>query len=356
MEDNQVLSNQDIFERIEKYYKDCCYVELINEAKSLLLKWPSNPYLLRRLAFAYFKEDKIRLAGEKILTAWQLYPNDGLVIWDYAQYLWITNEELRAIRIMKRLARSSSDVLLRKTVSSLIPNNLDSIKMLINDSRFILGEWYYNREELKLSLIWLTEYVSNREKGLKSDFDLSKATGYIDTISAIQTIEKLWFEEKDDDDLANLKELLQREVCKNPDDSWFSFKLASLYLEIGEFALAMKSIVRAMEIKPNDSLYLWVYAQILEARGDFVQALDVSKRILKRKTEKVALVWESKSLWYAKALKNDCRYLMSLCYEQLGRKRLAAKWLQLHLDHRQKGLKSNYSKIEALTRLRQLNT
>jgi len=343
------------FKKVEEYYDNCQFAEMLIEAQYLLSAWPNSPYLLRRLAFGYFREGKISQAKKYIEKSWSLFSDDGLVIWDYAQYLWVISDESRAINVMKRLSNYQPEILLTKTCSSLNKYNISMAKKLINDSRFIIGEWYYYLDKLKLSFQWFNEYTSNRRLGVRSDFKLKEATDVIETISNIKMIENLWASD-DDHVRSKLKKILHKEASKNSDDDWFLGRLASLYLESRDYTRAINAINMALEIEPEDSIYLWRYAQILERTKKYSKALAVLKKILNKSDKKVSQTYTSNSLWYAKALKNDCRYHVGLCYEQLGRTDLAVKWIKSHLDNRQKGLRSNYSKKDVLSRLRKLTS
>jgi hypothetical protein len=55
-------------------------------------------------------------------------------------------------------------------------------------------------------------------------------------------------------------------------------------------------------------------------------------------------------------LQNTCRYDIALCYLQLNRLALAAKWLKTHLSHRRPGIRAYYSMSSVRKLLKRINS
>ena len=86
-------------------------------------------------------------------------------------------------------------------------------------------------------------------------------------------------------------------------------KIADLHLESNNFQGCLKSISEALQIRADDTQALFTKANALYKMGSYKEAVDLIQTVLKQRLDEAA--------------KNDFNFLMGLCGEKMGDKRLA---------------------------------
>jgi tetratricopeptide (TPR) repeat protein len=130
------------------------------------------------------------------------------------------------------------------------------------------------------------------------------------------------------------RKLLETELRKSPNDHWLLTRLSSTYYEERNYRKALSIVRKALRIAPTCPLVQWDYAGALEMVGKCRQAIKVWEGLIKRGVNKIAYEDHGEGLRWARSLVNDCNYRIGLCYQTLGKKREALRYLRKHLSNR----------------------
>ena len=84
------------------------------------------------------------------------------------------------------------------------------------------------------------------------------------------------------------------------------------------------------------------------------EAIKVYKQIIRRGVHSIAYDECGEGVRRARSLINDCRYRLGLIYARIGNTYLAKKYLQEHIDHRNRNTPSIYNLKNVKTKLKQL--
>ena len=102
------------------------------------------------------------------------------------------------------------------------------------------------------------------------------------------------------------EELLKKNIQQKPDWSLAYNDLAWLYAEENiKLEEALTLIKQALEILPDNDIYLDTKAEILERMGDYTEALNIRKKILGRSTDKELQKTQKKRIESVRKLMHD---------------------------------------------------
>lgn len=155
---------------------------------------------------------------------------------------------------------------------------------------------------------------------------------------------KLYHEDKYEKARKILFKLLKNE----PESHWILSRISSTYYEDRNYQKALVFAERALEIAPDCPMVLWDYAGVLDMLDDTKKAISIWKYLLNCSIEQIAFDECGEGIRDAKSLHNNCRFRIGNSYKYLNQKKLANKYLKLHLQNRQRGLPSIYTKKEVL--------
>ena len=127
------------------------------------------------------------------------------------------------------------------------------------------------------------------------------------------------------------------------------------YYEDRNYQKALEYAEKALEIEPDCPLVLWDYAGVLDMLDDTKKAISIWKYLLNCSVEQIAFDECGEGIRDAKSLHNNCRFRIGSSYIDINQKKLAIKYLKLHLQNRQRGLPSIYSKKEVLKLLKSIS-
>jgi tetratricopeptide (TPR) repeat protein len=116
--------------------------------------------------------------------------------------------------------------------------------------------------------------------------------------------------------------------------------LSRKYLLEKKYKLALRMIKKAQMIDPRNPEMLWVYARCLEENDQNKNAIGVYKNLLKRGEAKLLKEYPWLRKKWILSLLNDCRLNIAMCYYVLLKDKLAARWFELHLKKRRRGIVS----------------
>lgn len=166
----------------------------------------------------------------------------------------------------------------------------------------------------------------------------------------IKQLKKLEAKEKWQEAIALAKSLL-KEV---PEDHWLLTRISSSYYEARQYRNALKYAKKSLVLAPNCPLALWDFAGALDMLKESRKAIEIWKKLLRKGVEKIAFDECGEGLRWTESLLNDCRYRIGCSYSDLGKKKLAIKYLKAHLAHRRAGLPSLYSRQQVKRELSNL--
>lgn len=150
-------------------------------------------------------------------------------------------------------------------------------------------------------------------------------------------------EAANDEQWAEVKVLIRKALKQYPDDFYLYTKLSSAFYEEQNYKKAFELIKKAYRLEPKEPLVMWHYAGTLAAIGRKTEAVAIFKSITKKGVKRIAYSDTIEGIRWAKSLINDCFYSIGLCYKDMGKKSLAKKWLNKHIESRCRGIPSLYS-------------
>ena len=130
------------------------------------------------------------------------------------------------------------------------------------------------------------------------------------------------------------------ELINNDSKNHFLWtRLASVQTELHDTKNSLLAAKKAYQLKPNCPLVCWDYGNILSANGHEKQGLSVLNKILRMGT--AASKGDcGQGVRDSRRLRNDARYIIGICYYNLGKKNLSKKFIDKHIQARKKGVKS----------------
>lgn len=177
------MEKETVEELLDKFYVEY-HNENFNEAiillNNILLKEGKGSFwIYSRLSSCYYElmdYDKALFYAKK---AYRLNPNSPLVLWDYAGALTMLKKEKKAIELLKRIQNMSDDL----TIYGFTDSDIKWMQSLKNDANFLIGKAYYTICEDILAEEFLSNYLSNKKRGMKSIYTKKKALQYLKEIS-----------------------------------------------------------------------------------------------------------------------------------------------------------------------------
>lgn len=156
--------------------------------------------------------------------------------------------------------------------------------------------------------------------------------------------------------LGKEKKILEKLMAKEPDNYWAITNYAIIHYELKNYNEAFLYSKKAIKIAKKDSLVLNYHAVILKANNKIKDAIEIWELLLKKNIMQIAFEDCTEGLKWAKSLLNDIRFNLSLTYYELKNTIQARKFMSEHINNRRQGQFSNYSKKEALSRLKKIDS
>ena len=152
-----------------------------NKAKKILKQLidenPDDDFLWTSLSSVTYELRKYKKALQYSKKAFELNSNSPLVLWDYASVLYVSDRDEEAREKWKKIIDYGEE-----KVAFLTKQGLRSAKVLVNDSRFRLGQsYFYEGNDLKAKK-YFEEYMNNRKKGMTSLYKKGKVIQYLKEI------------------------------------------------------------------------------------------------------------------------------------------------------------------------------
>jgi tetratricopeptide (TPR) repeat protein len=147
-------------------------------------------------------------------------------------------------------------------------------------------------------------------------------------------------------------DVLKKLLVDEPDSHWILTNIGISYYEMRRYKTALRYSKKALELAPNCPLVLWDYACALDMLDRKMEAIKIWKGLLRRGVEKAAYGDCNEGIRWAKSLLNDSRYRIGQSYLNLGKRKLALRYLREHLSQRKRGLPSIFSRKEVLKNIK----
>lgn len=158
-------------QKVWNYFKRNQYNQAIHFIKSKLLLDPRNHWLLTRLGTAYYEKHEYRKALKFCKRALRIKPECPLALWDYAGTISSLGRKKEAINVWKKIIKRG----IKKIAYDECGEGLVYAKSLINDCRYRIGLDYLDSRKKELAKKFLSEYLRNRAKKVKSIYFSSDA-------------------------------------------------------------------------------------------------------------------------------------------------------------------------------------
>lgn len=133
------------------------------------------------------------------------------------------------------------------------------------------------------------------------------------------------------------------ELNAKPENTRFLTNLVDRYYKEDNLKAAVDLCRRAYKKAPEHPEVLWDYASMLDESGRQREAINLYKKVQRRKAGTLARAAGRSEQW-ANSLINDCSLKIGFCYFDLQRSALAKKWLRRYLENIEKGVASDYDK------------
>ncbi len=159
----------------------------------------------------------------------------------------------------------------------------------------------------------------------------------------------------DKDQYKEARQLLFRELKKQPHDHFYLSRLSLTFYEERKYSLALTYAKKAHELVPNCPLVLWEMAGALDMLGKEEEAIDTWKKNLRRGLKRVAFGRCGEGMADARSLFANSRYRIGKAYKDLGNVRMARIYYRNYLKDRGNGAKSIYNKQVATKEYRALD-
>lgn len=160
----------------------------------------------------------------------------------------------------------------------------------------------------------------------------------------------------DDEEWEGAKILLEQESAKFPEEYFLLTSLSKVCFNLQLFEESLKYASKAIEIEPNDTLVVYDYGCALAAVGRYKEAIVQWDNIIAKDINEVAYGDYGEGLRWAKSIINDSRYRKAMCLIEIGDIEKAKQLIVSHLSNRERGIYSDFTKKQVLTRQKSLNS
>jgi len=157
-----------------------------------------------------------------------------------------------------------------------------------------------------------------------------------------------------EEDWKRAKKVLENELQNFPEDHFLLTQLGEVYYEMQNYDKSLIFTQKAVEIAPNCPLALNNHATVLFMHERYEEAQQIWKNLLKKGVSEIAKNECGEGIRWAKSLLNDIRFRVGDTYLALGNSSKALQFYQWHLENRQRGQFSNFSKQEVLEEIQSI--
>ncbi len=157
-----------------------------------------------------------------------------------------------------------------------------------------------------------------------------------------------------DEEWDKAQEILEDELEKNPENHWLITQLSEVFYEKQDYETALKLSTQAIRLAPDCPLVINDHALHLYMHERDDEAIELWSKLLEKGVRGVAYGECGEGVKFAKSLLNDVRARMALSYLAINNKKQALQYFNQHLENRQRGLFSNFTKREIIKKINEI--
>ena len=146
-----------------------------------LRKSPGNAWLLTRLSQAYFGDGDYKRALKASEKAYAVAPDEPLVLWDYAEALYMLRQWPFSLKLFRRILAKKIDTLLNARYGA------RWAKALRNACRFKIGVCYIQINKLGFAIQWLEKYLSNSGRGIANWYSTDEVRRILERVVQLKS-------------------------------------------------------------------------------------------------------------------------------------------------------------------------
>ncbi|SRR5579883_1118680 len=165
---------------IETYIKQENWKKAQRLIRKALKTEPDSHWLWATLSLTYHEQFDYEKSLEYAQKAFSLAPHCPLVLWHYAGALYMHGLAKEALDIWKRLIRRGA----KSIAYGECGEGLESARRLVNDCNYRIGRCYAWIGQRALAIRYFRKYLENREKGVRSAYDLREVKKELAAVEA----------------------------------------------------------------------------------------------------------------------------------------------------------------------------
>ena len=279
---------------IEKHRWAYAEQELLKRLKAK----PNDLGLLRLLRKLYWEKKDDQKAFKVAKKAYTLAPNEPMVLWGYAACMSNIYREKDAIEIYNKVLKQSERVIAKHPDIRTV-RRAKGFKL---DVHVRIGECYADIGDYEGALSYFKKYLKEKNKSLPSIYNITTVKQYLKDCLL--------------DYLYNIKEYNQK-----------TYQIAR----------------EAYAAEPNDPNVLWSFAAWNNNMCKYEEAIEIYKKILKKRNNTLAKHTDAETLDGAKGFKLDACVRIADCYMSAGDYEHAIPYLKRYLSETNKDIPTEYN-------------
>lgn len=321
-------------------------------------KYPLESEILNDLSRVNYNMGNVDKALLYSHQAIMKMPSDVSIIFNYGYALFGNREFSKAIIQFSKISQMDINQI---TYNNPL-NGLRWAKMIYNESLLMIAICMLYQNRYDESVFYIEKHLVNRQRGIESAYRKSEVMVILNVARQkkyhpqyMGSLQGEQFQEQYNSIIKNsssieISEFLKSYLIKFPDDYYILTELSSIIVS-SDKEEALKYSIKAFEIEPNDYLVKYNYAKVLIANGDNLLAIKLLRQILNADIDDIAYGIHGEGLKYAKHIINDSIYLIGISYLNCRKYKTAYKYLFKHLENRQKGIYSDFSRAQTLKKI-----
>lgn len=147
------------------------------------------------------------------------------------------------------------------------------------------------------------------------------------------------------------KQFLLKKNEESLDDHWLLAQLAICIYELRDYKTALNYSQQAIELVPDCPLAQDYHAIILFANNRVEEAAQIWTALIEKGIDEIAYGQCGEGKRFAKSLLNDIYFRMGDVYLHKKQQEQALVYYKKHLENRQRGIYSNFTKKEVLSEI-----
>ena len=166
MKNNHQYTTEKFNDLVNDYIMNEEWDKAKNILEKELEKSPEDHWIITQLSEVYYEKRNYDKALELSTKAIELAPDCPLVMNDHALHLYIHEKDKDAIAIWNKMLQKG----IKEIAYSECGEGLQNAKSMLNDVRMRIGLSYFETEQKEIALSYFKEHLSNRQRGLYSNF------------------------------------------------------------------------------------------------------------------------------------------------------------------------------------------